>query len=78
MKRNGTIDFFKFIFTLIIIIYHSFSFVSRKTAYFKGGYVFVAYFFIVSGLLMAKSLCKQNENEKLLGGGYNIWKVYFK
>ncbi|MBR5278787.1 MAG: hypothetical protein IKU23_05945, partial [Clostridia bacterium] len=48
-KRNGTIDLLKFAFTVMVMLYH--------TGYcFKGGYIAVDFFFIVSGFLMAKSM----------------------
>lgn len=63
--RNGAIDFLKFMFALLIVVFHFFS--NRMntsvaaTALFPlkvplpGGYIGVEFFFLVSGYLMAQS-----------------------
>ncbi len=59
-KRNGTIDLLKFAFTVMVMLYH--------TGYcFKGGYIAVDFFFIVSGFLMAKSMKKSINNGVAIG-----------
>lgn len=54
-KRNGSIDFWKFVFAVVIVIFHGKSFGVKEKAYFQGGYIGVEFFFIVSGFLMANS-----------------------
>jgi hypothetical protein len=49
-KRNGFIDFLKFIFAIIILIHHSWQFFPILPI----GYIGVEFFFLVTGWLMAK------------------------
>ncbi len=64
VERNGTIDFWRFMFSLLIVCSH---FVLLPSAFdgtliwFKGATIAVEFFFIVSGFLMAKSAGKYNE-----------------
>lgn len=62
--RNGSIDLMKFGFTLLVMMFHT-------TKLFKGGYIAVDFFFIVSGFLMAKSMESRmmKEETKSLGLG---------
>lgn len=54
MKRNSAIDYLKFIFSIIIFIYHcGFS--------FYNGYIVVEGFFMISGYLM---FCSMNKNKE--------------
>lgn len=66
-KRNGAIDFWKFVFALIIVQFHSSNFDVTKSCPFIGGAIAVEFYFIVSGFLMAESICKKNENEIVVG-----------
>lgn len=61
--RNGEIDFWKFIFSLLIILCHisSFYWIPAKLS-FKGASIGVEFFFLVSGYLMAKSSVKYKDN----------------
>lgn len=52
-KRNGEIDFFRFVFALCIMLHH-FN-ISYNFGRFKNGSIGVEFFFIVTGVLMAKS-----------------------
>lgn len=59
--RNGKIDFYKFIFSLVVMYYH-FSFATDcPEEIFKKGYIAVEFFFIVSGFLFASSLSRYND-----------------
>lgn len=58
--RNGSIDLMKFLFTLVVMLYHT-------TKLFPGGYIAVDFFFIVSGYLMSKSTEKRIANGIALG-----------
>lgn len=55
-KRNGEIDFWKFVFSLVIVVFHTFHYKSIFGLQpFIGGSSSVEFFFIVSGFLMAQS-----------------------
>lgn len=62
MKRNGKIEFFRFIFCISIIFFHCqrhFLNIDKTTqhfAFFPRGYFGVEFFFLVTGFLMAKSV----------------------
>lgn len=56
--RNGKVDFLKFIFSIVVIIYHFGNSVKYPSELFNKGYIAVEFFFIVSGFLFAKSLSK--------------------
>lgn len=60
-KRNSGIDFMRIVFVFIILIYHGRQFTSTDNALFKGGAVFVEFFFIVSGYLMASNAFKRGQ-----------------
>ncbi len=62
-ERNGKIDFYKFIMSLIVIIYHFGNAVDYDGEWFRKGYIAVEFFFIVSGFLFAKSLSKYSNTE---------------
>ena len=52
-KRNGAIDLLKFLFSLMIVIYHGRLFANAENPLFRAGKIGVEFFFIVSGYLMA-------------------------
>lgn len=56
--RNGKVDLLKFIFSLVVIIYHFGNAVKYDNELFNRGYIAVEFFFIVSGFLFAKSLSR--------------------
>ncbi len=58
-RRNGTIEFLRFIFAVIIFIFHSGLISAPYSA--RGGYLGVEFFFIVSGIFLAKRIKKLNE-----------------
>ena len=57
-KRNGKIDLLRFVFSIMVVVFHF-----NKTLYdyrlFAKGYIAVEFFFIVSGFLFAQSLAKR-------------------
>lgn len=69
-KRNGMIDFMRFVFCILIVLEHSELFRGRMLA----GYIGVEFFFIVSGWLLM-----QHIEQKFLGGEPDfLWEVWHK
>ena len=64
-KRNNAIDILKFLFSLLILIYHAIYVISPDSVkiYPGGGYIGVEFFFVVSGFLMAHSAFKTAERK---------------
>lgn len=58
-KRNGTIDFWRFCFSVMIVIYHA------LFSAFRGGYIAVDFFFLVSGYMLAQSYEKRNHDNTI-------------
>ena len=58
--RNGTIDLMKFLFCLLIMLFHT-------TSLFPGGYIAVEFFFITSGYLMALSMDREKDSSGDIG-----------
>lgn len=62
--RNYYIDFLRFIFSLMIVSYHSWAFTGIFGAgYFNRGYFAVDFYFIVTGFLFIKSVKKISEKK---------------
>ena len=60
-KHNGIISLWKFIFSLVIMIYHAkIFFPEENIPIFRGGYIGVEFFFLVSGFFLAKKALKDN------------------
>lgn len=60
-KRNGAIDFWKFVFSLVIVSFHTFHYRSINGMQpFISGNSSVEFFFLVSGFLMAQSAYRNN------------------
>src|SRR5674476_53751 len=58
MKRNNNVEFWRFIFTVIVCLFHfSGTYFSGKS-YFSGGYIAVEFFYILSGFLLMSSQTK--------------------
>lgn len=72
-KRNGFIDFLKFIFAIIILIHHSWQFFPILPI----GYIGVEFFFLVTGWLMAKKFYdfELNENIFVITRNYIVRKI---
>ena len=79
-QRNYTIDFFRLIFAICIVILHTCNFMPNKEyVYLPGAYISVEFYFIVSGYLyMKKAAEAKNElnnsvwqqNIKVIGKKY--------
>ena len=59
-RRNGKIEFLRFIFALMVVFSHSGSFMGEYTI-FAGGSLGVEFFFFVSGFLMMATIEKLNQ-----------------
>ena len=63
-RRNGAIDFLKFVFSVMIVLYHGRNLGNPENPIFRSGKVAVEFFFIVSGYLMAAKAeqisCREN------------------
>lgn len=68
-KRNGKIELMRFVFCILIILYHIHNRIDVPVAegwsFFKEGLIGVEFFFLVSGFLMAKSAKKQYDTPHL-------------
>ena len=70
-QRNGLIDFYRFIFALIIVIHHAMWLDGRyvgdieNKVFFRGGYSAVEFFFILSGYLLSKKAYDNQMNDKI-------------
>lgn len=65
VQRNGAIDFWKFTFSILIVIRHLElmpSFAHGNIIWFKSASIGVEFFFITSGFLMAKHTCAEGES----------------
>lgn len=68
-KRNAEIDFWKFISIAVVVLHHSNLVLDERRVFFKQGSLFVEFFFIVSGYLMALTASKlPKANIETLGG----------
>lgn len=66
-KRNGGMDFWKFAFSIIIVLFHSRGFAGNSSPIFIGGSIAVDFFFIVSGVYMTKNVYEHNHDDNSLG-----------
>ncbi len=57
-KRNGEIDFLRFVFAIILVFFHFNH--NYKLNFFSNGYIGVEFFFVVSGYLMVRHVSKMN------------------
>lgn len=63
-KRNGALDFQKFLFAVLVVIFHGKN-VSDSDFWFRGGSIGVEFFFLVSGAMMALSAQKITEQNSV-------------
>lgn len=76
-KQNYYIDFLRFIFSLIIVFYHSWIFKGVfHTGYFNRGYYAVDFYFIVTGYLLFDSICRKFKKKSVKDS--ELGKVTFK
>lgn len=67
-KHNGIIGIWKFIFAIVIMLFHSRRlYIDLDTSLFKGGYIAVEFFFIVSGFYFAKNTLKEYYKKETIG-----------
>ena len=63
-KRNLAIDFWRLIFVALIVLTHTVFLASKgESSPFRGGYIAVEFFFVVSGFLMTESAGRVREAE---------------
>lgn len=74
MKRNYTIEFYRFITIILIAIFHFGIQYTGKFHWPKGGYLGVEFFFILSGFFLMK---EANKNEKIKEKSYSKLSVNF-
>lgn len=65
--RNGAIDFWKFVFSILVVQFHSSNLTEIKTTPFVGAAIAVEWFFLVSGYLMAASISRYREEDIVTG-----------
>ena len=64
VKRNYTLDFLKFVFAIIVMLFHSNSLTSDQgQMIFLNGRIGVEFFFLVSGCLMCESAARQTDRQ---------------
>lgn len=68
-RKNGEIEFLRFLFSLIIVVHHSRNIVGDENSFFLRGSFAVEFFFIVSGYLMMSQVqkLKKTSKEKRIG-----------
>ena len=67
-RHNGVISIWKFIFCIVIVLYHAKPvFFNNTLPVFKSGYICVEFFFLVSGFYFAKHSLKGNYNKENIG-----------
>lgn len=87
-KRNGTIEFLRFVFCMCILLFHIEKYVLGEAslkngihlAFFPHGSLGVEFFFLVTGLMLAKSIDKelQDSQKKQNNIGEDTAKYVFK
>lgn len=65
-KHNGIISFWKFMFAIMIVVYH-FNLGNSQKLILKYGYIGVEFFFIVSGYFLGKKALNQEGENKDIG-----------
>ncbi len=67
-SRNVTIDFQRFLFSVIVVLHHSRYVLGDEHCYFLGGSLAVEFFFFVSGYLLLVSVEKAEKNCRASAG----------
>ncbi len=70
--RNGKIEWMRFVFSIVIILFHcrrtfgssTIKLLGHSIPFMTRGYICVEFFFLVSGYLMASSICRTQERIK--------------
>jgi len=70
-KRNGLIEFYRFLFAMWVVWYHGFFIF--KNQYFDHGYIAVEFFFILSGFYILKTIDKHKDKPFFTGLGQMLW-----
>ncbi len=65
-KHNGIIGFWKFMFCILILLFHCAEKMGKK-GFFESGRIGVEFFFIVSGYLMTKKALNNEEGLENIG-----------
>ncbi|MBQ4562072.1 MAG: acyltransferase [Clostridia bacterium] len=85
MKRNGKIEIFRFIFCIIVVLYHinldmwnGKMSIGNHLSFFSHGRTCVEFFFLLSGFLMAKSIHHKPRPEGLSIGMDTVVYLYKK
>lgn len=68
-SKNYAVEFYRFLFCVIIILFHAENSTGLQTHYFQFGYYCVEFYFILSGFLFMKSVEKQEKTGNRLGMG---------
>ncbi len=75
--RVGAVDFWKFVFSVVILCFHSLYFAGTEKYIFYDGANMVEYFFLVTGFLMAASVMKQRPDEQEAPVWKSTWRFLF-
>lgn len=76
-KRNGIVSLWKFIFSIIIAFFHTTKlYPDLSNRIFKGGYIGVEFFFLISGVYFAKKILESKTSKKENIGEYTMKFVY--
>lgn len=75
--RNAVIDLLKFIFAIMIVLYHSKSFSGDEPRIITGGYIAVDFFFVVSGYYLALSASAPSASPSGSGHSDSVGKETF-
>lgn len=85
MKRNGKIELLRFIFCIIVILYHinldlwnGDMMMGKHLSFFSHGRTCVEFFFLLSGFLMAKSVHSKPKPDSVSVGADTVGYLYTK
>ena len=71
--RVYTLEFWRFVYALVIMVYHSYEFGLASYPFVYSGGLFVEFYFIVSGYFATAYARKNSENEQISGGGWTMY-----